>query len=51
MLDYSNVENLLAAIDDKYTPEELVEILGLTNQDVFDKFLDEILETNWKGLL
>lgn len=47
MIDGAAVDDLIAFLDEKFTPEELVEELGVTNDDIFDKFLDKILEHNW----
>ena len=51
LVDSERVEALLAAIDERYTPEELGEILFINNEDLFDKFLDLILERDWDELL
>ena len=51
MLDGREVDNLCGAICDKFTPAELIEMLPVDTQDVFEKFLDEILEIDWSDLL
>ena len=47
MLDNDKVDALLVLLRDRFTPEELCEILGLTVDDLFDRFTDEILTTDW----
>jgi hypothetical protein len=44
MLDESMVEQRRLAIADRFTPEELIEALGVTTDEVFDRFTDECLE-------
>lgn len=51
MLDQDKVNDLYIALEDKLTAEELCELLGLTVEDLFDKFTDEILEIDWDEVL
>lgn len=51
MLDNEKVNELLLILQDRFTAEELCEILGLTVEDLFDKFTDEILRTDWTEVL
>lgn len=44
MLDNDQVEQWKRILCDRFSPEELIEFLGVTTEDVFDKFLDECLE-------
>lgn len=44
MIDETAVDELKYLICDRLTPEELIEALGVTTADVFDKFFEEILE-------
>lgn len=50
MLDGDSVDQLRSAISDRYTAEELVEILGLSTEDIFDRFVEEVLRTDWTEL-
>jgi hypothetical protein len=51
LLDQTVVDELKAALCDRYTPEELIEILGVNSETVFDKFLDEFLELDLEEVL
>jgi hypothetical protein len=51
MLDDDRVDELRAMIIDRYTPEELIEILGVPTEEVFERFRDECLNTDWEELL
>ena len=43
--------DLLDAIEDRYTAEELVELLGLTTRDVIEMAQAKIMRTDWTELL
>jgi hypothetical protein len=47
MLDSDRVDGLLVLLRDRFTPEELCEILGLSVDDLFNSFIDDVLKTNW----
>lgn len=47
MVDEDAVDSLLSFLDERFTPEELAEELGITNDDIFDRFRDKILEHDW----
>lgn len=47
MVDGQAVADLRAILTDRFTPEELIELLNVTTADVFDRFLDECLEVDW----
>jgi hypothetical protein len=51
LLDQSAIEDLKAILCDRYTPEELIELLGVDVQMVFERFLDECLELNLEEVL
>jgi len=51
LLDQETVDELLAQIDDRFTADEILEILCVTTDDVFDKFYDRILKVNWSEFL
>lgn len=51
MLNDEQIEDLNKILNDVYTAEELCEILGLTVDDLFYKFMDEVLEVNWGEIL
>lgn len=51
LLDQTAIEDLKAALCDRYTPEELIEILGVSGETVFDRFLDEFLELDLEEVL
>lgn len=44
LLDQATINELRALLADRYTPEELIELLGVSTEQVFDRFLDEVLE-------
>jgi len=48
LVDEDVVEILLSFLDERFTPEELTELLNITNDEIFDRFRDKILEHNWK---
>lgn len=51
MVDEDAIDTLLSFLDERFTPEELTELLGLTNDDLFDKFRERILEYDWDEYL
>lgn len=51
LVDEDAVDTLLSFLDERFTPEELTEILGVTNDDIFDRFRDKILEHDWAEFL
>lgn len=51
LVDEDTVETLIAFLDERFTPEELTEVLGITNDDIFDRFRDKILEHDWSDYL
>lgn len=46
MLDQEEINNYRAIICDRFTPDELVDYLGVTVEEVFERFIDECLEAN-----
>lgn len=50
MLDDSAVEHRKAVLCDRFTPEELIELLGVTTEEVFERFRDECLELQWEDI-
>lgn len=51
MLDPEQVLQLIKKLDDRFTAEELCEILNLTVDDMVDAFFDKIVEVNWDEFL
>lgn len=51
MIDQEYLTDLNQQINDRFTAEELCEILGLTVDDLFNKFTDNVLEVDWKEVL
>ncbi len=49
--DNEYVSDLNKVLNDRYTAEDLCEILGLTLDDLFYKFMDEVLEIDWSEIL
>lgn len=47
MLSYYQTDLLKSQLCDRFTPDELVELLGVTTEEVFNKFLDECIEKDW----
>jgi hypothetical protein len=45
MLDDDLADDFLKLIADRYTPDEIVELLGLTEWDIIEAFRDKILES------
>ncbi len=51
MLDESAVVELKFMICDRLTPEELIEALGVSTEQVFERFREEILELDLSEVL
>jgi hypothetical protein len=51
VLDETAIDELKFMICDRLTPEELIEVLGMSTADVFDRFRDEILELDLSEVL
>lgn len=51
MLDETAITELKFMICDRLTPEELIEALGVSTADVFDRFYEEILELDLSEVL
>ena len=51
LVDEDAVDTLLSFLDERFTAEELTELLGITNDDIFDRFRDKILEYDWDEYL
>lgn len=51
MIDETAVDELKYLICDRLTPEELIEALGVTTADVFDRFFEEVLELDLGDVL
>lgn len=47
MIDSDMVDELRAMLVDRFTPEDLCEILGITVEDLFERFNEEVLRTDW----
>lgn len=46
MLDQDRVNQWCQVLSDRLTPEELITLLGVSVEDIFERFLDECLEIN-----
>ena len=44
-------EDVKYMICDRYTPEELIELLGVTVEEVFERFRDEVMQLDLEELL
>jgi len=42
-----DVDELFNQLNDRFTAEELCEVLGLTVEDLFNEFLERIVEIDW----
>lgn len=51
MLDQDRIDYLHDALSDRFTAEELCEILHLSVNDIFVAFLDDVLKIDWSELL
>lgn len=51
MINETAVDELKYLICDRLTPEELIEALGVTTADVFDRFFEEVLELDLGDVL
>jgi hypothetical protein len=45
------IEDIRYMICDRYTPEELIELLGVTVEEVFDRFQDEVMNLDLEEIL
>ncbi len=44
MIDREKLEEAKARLKDKYTPAELCELLGLSEDDILEQFEDKVME-------
>jgi len=51
LVDEDLLQTVCDYLDERFTPEELTEILGLTNDDILDRFRDKVLELDWQEYL
>lgn len=51
LLDQAAIEELKFILCDRLTPEELIEALGVTSEEVFEAFLDKCLELKLEEVL
>lgn len=47
LIDEDHVTQLRAMVIDRFTAEELCEILGAETEDIFDRFFEECLRVDW----
>lgn len=47
-MDIEMIEEYLNHLEDKYTAEELVELLGLSTRDILERFRDECVDLKWR---
>lgn len=50
-ISYYEVNELRQRLIDRFTPEELIEALGVETGDVFDAFFDRCVEKNWEDVI
>lgn len=48
MIDREILEEFKLSLKDKYTAEELVEILGITEDDILEMFEDKVIEFRFR---
>lgn len=51
MVDQDKITDTMLMLMDRLTPEELVEMLGLTTKEVFERFEEECMEVDWELVL
>lgn len=51
MIDADAVADLKAILCDRFTSEELIEVLGVSSAEVFERFFDECLELDLSEVL
>lgn len=44
MIDIDKVDEFLKRVADKYSASEIVEILGLSEEDILEVYMEEVLE-------
>lgn len=49
MIDEAAVDLFIKMICDRYSPEELIELLGVSTADICQRFYDEVLELDIDG--
>jgi len=47
-MDTELIEEYLDHLEDKYTAEELVELLELSTRDILERFREECIELKWR---
>jgi len=47
-MDIELIEEYLNHLEDKFTAEELVELLGLETRDIIERFREECIELKWR---
>lgn len=51
MIDLEQVDNLRSFLMERFTAADLCEILNLNPEDVIDRFIDEVIGTDWGDYL
>jgi hypothetical protein len=51
VVDQERINELRAIVSDRFTPDELVDLLDVPTAEVFDRFVDECLEIDWELVL
>lgn len=51
MIDEEQADRLKTILVDRFTPEELIELLNVTTEDVFDRFFEQCLELDLEEVL
>jgi len=47
VIDETAFDELIALISDRFTPDELCEILSLNTKDILEQFREECLQVDW----
>jgi hypothetical protein len=51
VVDQERINELRAIVSDRFTPDELIDLLDVPTVEVFDRFVDECLEIDWELVL
>lgn len=51
VIDNDEINQLMLKLSDRLTPTELVDILGVSTEEVFEAFLDQCIEIDWDVIL
>ena len=48
MIDETKIDELRLRLCDRFTPDELIDLLGVSTEQVFERFLEECMELEWE---